>query len=97
MDMALEETTSEAEVGSVQSQLQPNWASCSGDMDCDSNRCGCNGGTTRVCLPSSAYPKPCANWTACSNDSHCTSNWCGCNGGQVMVCLPNTHYPKYCT
>ncbi|RKH83672.1 hypothetical protein D7Y21_26210 [Corallococcus sp. AB045] len=97
MDVPSEETTSDVEVGSVESQLQPNWASCSGDSDCVSNRCGCNGGTTRVCLPNSTYPKQCGNWTACSSDSQCTSNWCGCNGGQVLVCLPNTSYPKYCT
>ncbi|RKH18775.1 hypothetical protein D7Y13_05770 [Corallococcus praedator] len=98
MDMASDEgVTSAPEMGSVQSELQPNWASCSGDADCTSNRCGCNGGTARVCLPNSTYPKQCGNWTACNSDSQCTSNWCGCNGGQVKQCLPNTSYPKTCT
>ena len=37
----------------------PNWSSCTADGQCQSQRCGCNGGTKMVCLPTSKYPKFC--------------------------------------
>jgi hypothetical protein len=78
---------------------QSNWTSCSSDAQCSTMRCGCNGGTQRVCLPTDDYPEYCtfSNWTPCNEDMECQSGWCGCNGGTQRVCLPSTAYPKYCT
>ena len=81
-----------------------NWEACSADDQCQSSRCGCNGGQQPepVCLPSPDYPKDCPsdpaeNWSACAVDDDCLSGWCGCNGGSDLVCLPTTDYPKDCT
>jgi hypothetical protein len=84
------------DVASSASALTSNWNPCTHDSDCQSNWCGCNGGSSRVCLPSTAYPKACANWVACTHDSDCVSSWCGCNGGSTRECLPSTAYPKAC-
>jgi hypothetical protein len=83
-----------------------NWASCRYDSECQTNRCGCNGGNLSQCLPNDAYPKTCAglggtggskaNWEPCTYDGQCQTNWCGCNGGTERRCLPSTQYPKYC-
>src|SRR5882724_8407888 len=81
---------------SVSHALQANWAPCSHDTDCASQWCGCNGGSSRVCLPSTATPKSCPNWTSCDHDNECQSSWCGCNGAATKQCLPSTSYPKAC-
>lgn len=94
----MEEDGLEEDVGTAEQALgTPNWSACTSDGACESGWCGCNGGTARVCLPSTAYPKYCANWTACWNDAQCGSGWCGCNGGNIQRCLPNTSYPKGCS
>jgi hypothetical protein len=77
----------------------PNWTACSADADCLTNRCGCNGSTSRTCLPTDDYPQYCtfSNWTPCNDDSECQTGICGCNGGTQRACLPSAAYPRYCT
>jgi hypothetical protein len=82
-------------------------APCTGDADCQSTWCGCNGTNVHRCLASKTLPKNCAgagglpgpgaNWTACAVDGDCESNWCGCNGGSEKVCLPDPRYSKPCS
>ncbi|HET6585149.1 MAG TPA: hypothetical protein VFG69_16945 [Nannocystaceae bacterium] len=77
-----------------------DWQPCTGDGDCTSQWCGCDGGTDLVCLPSQDYAKDCAGWQdewgPCGADGECKSLWCGCNFGTDMVCLPSADYPKDC-
>lgn len=78
---------------------QADWSACTSDQQCSTMRCGCNAGTSRVCLPNDDYPEHCTftNWSSCNEDTECTSGRCGCNGGTSRVCLPNATYPKACT
>ena len=43
-------------------RLALNWERCTGDSQCESKWCGCNGAPLsdgKKCLPSSSYPKTC--------------------------------------
>ncbi len=69
-----------------------NWQPCTEDSQCASNWCGCNGGSTMLCLPNTGYPKDCTIETPpssppCISDCSCAANTCtgqtcsdGCGG-----------------
>jgi hypothetical protein len=76
-----------------------NWESCTLDTECLTMRCGCNGSTSRTCLPHDDYGEHCtfSNWAACRENQECQSGRCGCNGGTERVCLPTAEYSVSCT
>jgi hypothetical protein len=52
-----------------------DWAPCTTDIDCVSNRCGCNLGSAFVCLPSPAYPTTCVTAAPTCGDLAKQNGW----------------------